>query len=331
MTLPRALRIWGLLAAAALAVLTVSLMLGSVPVSFGALVDLVSGRGGGIAGEVVMRLRLPRALAAFACGGLLASAGAMMQVLLRNPLADPYVLGISGGAAVFALAGLALMLPFVWVQAGAFAGALAAIALVMSLSHRSFLRTGGHDSSARLLLTGVMLAAGMGAVATLILTLAPDASLRGMLFWLTGDLNGVDSVALPLGALLLALLLVCPVAHELNALLRGDAVAQSVGVAVGRLRLRIYLAASLATAVAVTTAGSIGFVGLVVPHLLRLGFGNDQRMLLPASALGGGILVMVADLAARTLLAPTQLPVGAITALIGVPVFLWLLSKRPLP
>lgn len=328
MTLRRALAIWSALAVAAGIVLIASLMFGSVPVSLRALFDLVTGRDGGLAGEVVWRLRLPRALAAFACGGLLAVAGALMQTLLRNPLADPYVLGISGGASVAALAALALMLPFVWVQAGAFLGALGAISLVMGLSHRAFLQAGEQDSSARLLLTGVMMAAGFGALATLILTLAPDASLRGMLFWLTGDLNGVDHAELPLGALALTLLIVCPVGHRLNVLLRGETVAQAVGVAVGPLRVRIYLAASLATAVAVTTAGSIGFVGLVVPHLLRLRLGNDQRMLIPASALAGGTLLMLADLVARTVIAPTQLPVGVITALIGVPVFLWLLSRR---
>ncbi|WP_353189683.1 iron ABC transporter permease [Pandoraea pnomenusa] len=328
MTLRRALVIWTGLAGIALVILVASLMLGSVPVSLREIGTLVLGHDAGLAGDVVWRLRLPRALAAFACGGLLAVAGTLMQTLLRNPLADPYVLGISGGAGVAALGALALMLPFFWVQTSAFLGALAAIAIVMALSHRSFLRPGDQDSSTKLLLTGVMMAAGFGALATLILTLAPDASLRGMLFWLTGDLNGVDRAALPLAALAVALLIVCPVAHRLNVLLRGDAVAQAVGVAVGPLRARIYLAASLATAVSVTTGGSIGFVGLVVPHILRLRFGNDQRMLLPAAALAGGALLMAADLIARTIIAPTQLPVGVITAMIGVPVFLWLLSRR---
>lgn len=328
MTLRRALVIWAGLAGIALVVLLASLMLGSVPVSLHEIGALLLGHDAGLAGDVVWRLRLPRALAAFACGGLLAVAGTLMQTLLRNPLADPYVLGISGGAGVAALASMALMLPFFWVQTSAFAGALAAIAIVMALSHRSFLRPGDQDSSTKLLLTGVMMAAGFGALATLILTLAPDASLRGMLFWLTGDLNGVDRASLPLIALAATLLIVCPVAHRLNVLLRGESVAQAVGVAVGPLRARIYLAASLATAIAVTTAGSIGFIGLVVPHILRLRFGNDQRMLLPAAALAGGALLMLADLVARTIIAPTQLPVGVITAMIGVPVFLWLLSRR---
>ncbi|KND58282.1 Vitamin B12 ABC transporter, permease component BtuC [Candidatus Paraburkholderia schumanniana] len=180
-----------------------------------------------IADEIVLTLRLPRALAGFA-------SGALLQVLLRNPLAEPYVLGMSGGAATFALV-----------------------------------------------------------------------------------------------ALLIALVVIVPVAPQLNVLLRGDATAHALGVPVARLRLRVYLVASLAAAAAVTTAGTIGFVGLVVPHLLRLAFGNDQRMLLPAAALAGGLAVMAADLAARTVIAPAQLPVGVVTALTGVPMFLWMLLRRP--
>lgn len=327
MTLRRAALIWALLALAALVVLVVSLLLGSVPVSAAALFDWLIGHGGGLAGSVVGELRLPRALAAFACGGLLAVAGALMQVLLRNPLGEPYVLGISGGAAVCALLCLLLALPVAWVQAGAFVGALVAMLLVMGLARRDFLRHGPQDGGPRLLLIGAMMAAGMGALATLLLVLAPDSGLRGMLFWLMGDLNGADHWAPALIALALVLLATWPVAHRLNAMLRGDMVAQSVGVAVAPLRLRLYVVASLATAVSVTTAGAIGFVGLVVPHMLRLAFGNDQRMLLPAAALGGGTLLMLADLVARTVIAPTQLPVGVVTALVGVPCFLWLLLR----
>jgi iron complex transport system permease protein len=181
----------------------------------------------------------------------------------------------------------------------------------------------------RLLLTGAVIAAGWGALITLLLTLAPDNRLRGMLFWLTGDLNGVGVPWLALAALAAVLVAIVPAAPQLNVLLRGDAAAQALGVSVMRLRLRVYLVASLAAAAAVTTGGTIGFVGLVVPHALRLAFGNDQRMLLPAAALGGGVAVMGADLVARTVVAPAQLPVGVITALIGVPVFLWMLLRRP--
>jgi iron complex transport system permease protein len=173
-----------------------------------------------------------------------------------------------------------------------------------------------------------VIAAGWGALITLLLNLAPDNRLRGMLFWLTGDLNGGAMPWTALAALVIVLVAIVPAAPRLNVLLRGDAAAQALGVAVMPLRLRVYLVASLAAAAAVTTAGTIGFVGLVVPHMLRLAFGNDQRMLLPAAALGGGVAVMGADLIARTVIAPAQLPVGVITSIIGVPVFLWMLLHR---
>jgi iron complex transport system permease protein len=172
------------------------------------------------------------------------------------------------------------------------------------------------------------MAAGWGAVITLILTLAPDAKLRGMLFWLMGDLNGADSWAPALFALAVALAVTYPAARDLNVLLRGEALAHALGVRVTSLRRLVYVVASVATALAVTTAGAVGFVGLVVPHALRLALGNDQRMLLPASALAGGTLLLLADTAARSLLAPQQLPVGVITALVGVPAFMLLLLRN---
>ncbi len=331
----RAAAIWCVLAVLALAVLIASLALGSVPLAparvLAALLPL-PGHGGApadLAGEIVRSLRLPRALAGFACGALLAVAGALLQVLLRNPLAEPYVLGVSGGAASLAL--LAMMAGCAWwlVDASAFAGAFVSILLVLGLARRELWRGEPQDTSPRLLLTGAVIAAGWGALITLLLTLAPDNRLRGMLFWLTGDLNGVGVPWLALAALAAVLVAIVPAAPQLNVLLRGDAAAQALGVSVMRLRLRVYLVASLAAAAAVTTGGTIGFVGLVVPHALRLAFGNDQRMLLPAAALGGGVAVMGADLVARTVVAPAQLPVGVITALIGVPVFLWMLLRRP--
>ena len=178
------------------------------------------------------------------------------------------------------------------------------------------------------MLTGVIVAAGCGALVALMLAIAPEDRLRGMLFWLMGDLAQAGSAWPPLVVLAAALVLAMPFARELNLLARGLLQAQAMGVAVGRLRYVIYLLASLATAASVTTAGSIGFIGLVVPHLVRLATGNDQRLLLPASALAGGALLMLADTLARSLIAPQQLPVGVLTALIGVPVFLFLLSRQ---
>jgi iron complex transport system permease protein len=338
MTARRAAVIWAALGALALAVLIASLALGSVPVAPARVLAAllapwhatqgVPDAHGDLAGEIVRTLRLPRALAGFCCGALLALAGALLQVLLRNPLAEPYVLGVSGGAATFALfammAGCAAWL----VDASACAGAFASILLVLGLARDELWRGDAQQASPRLLLTGAVIAAGWGAVITLLLTVAPESRLRGMLFWLTGDLNGGTLPWTALAALLLALLAIMPAAPQLNVLLRGEATARALGVPVTRLRVRIYLVASLATAAAVTTGGTIGFIGLVVPHMLRLALGNDQRMLVPAAALAGGAAVMAADLVARTVIAPAQLPVGVITALAGVPVFLWMLLHR---
>jgi iron complex transport system permease protein len=334
MNAKRAAAIWLVLAGLALAVLLASLALGSVAVPparvLAALLPshAVHGESADLAGEIVRTLRLPRALAGFACGALLALAGALLQVLLRNPLAEPYVLGVSGGAATFALVAMITGCAWWLVDAGAFAGAFVSILLVLGLARRELWRGEPQDTSPRLLLTGAVIAAGWGALITLLLNLAPDDRLRGMLFWLTGDLNGGAMPWTALAALVVVLVAIVPVAPRLNVLLRGDAAAQALGVAVMPLRLRVYLVASLAAAAAVTTAGTIGFVGLVVPHMLRLAFGNDQRMLLPAAALGGGVAVMGADLIARTVIAPAQLPVGVITSIVGVPVFLWMLLRK---
>lgn len=300
-----------------------ALMAGSLKVPPGEVLAALLGQEGGT-GDIVLQLRLPRALAGFACGGLLALAGALMQVLLRNPLADPYVLGISGGAGVGAMFGMLLGFSVFGVDSLAFAGAFAAMLLVFGLAHGD-----GSWTQTRLLLTGVIVAAGCGALVALMLTIADEHKLRGMLFWLMGDLGQSGQWWPALLTLAVALLCAMPFARELNLLARGLLQAQALGVSVGRLRYAIYLLASLATAASVTTAGSIGFVGLIVPHLVRLATGNDQRVLLPATVLAGGSLLVLADTLARTLIAPQQLPVGVLTALIGVPVFLFLLSRQP--
>jgi iron complex transport system permease protein len=308
-----------------LAVLSIGMALtvGSLHIPLGDVAAALAGREvPGI--DVVLELRLPRALAGFACGGLLALAGALMQVLLRNPLADPYVLGISGGAGVGALFAILLGLPVLGIDGLAFVGALGAMFLVFGLAHGD-----GSWTQTRLLLTGVIVAAGCGAVVALMLAIAPEDRLRGMLYWLMGDLAQASGWMPGLLALVVGLALAMPFARELNLLARGMMQAQALGVAVHKLRYAIFLLASLATAASVTTAGSIGFVGLVVPHLVRLATGNDQRLLLPASVLAGGALLVLADTLARTLIAPQQLPVGVLTALIGVPVFLALLSRQP--
>jgi iron complex transport system permease protein len=312
-----------LLALALLAAFALALSVGSVPVSAAQLWQIVTGGDAGMAGEVVTSLRLPRALAAAACGGLLALAGALMQVLLRNPLADPYVLGISGGAAVGALLAMLAGVTAALLELSAFAGALAAMLLVFGLSHGE-----GGRTSTRLLLTGVIVSAGCGAAVSFILAVASEQSLRGMLFWLMGDAGAAGHPGLAVLTLMAGVIVCAPLARDLNLLARGDFTAQTLGVPVAKLRLMIHLIASALTAVAVTTVGSVGFVGLIVPHLMRLALGNDQRLLLPASVLAGAILLLLADTAARTIIAPAQLPVGVLTALLGVPVFLFLLNRH---
>lgn len=271
---------------------------------------------------LIRDLRLPRALAAFACGGLLALAGALMQVLLRNPLADPYILGISGGAGVGALLAIFFGLSVAGLNGFAFAGALLAILLVFGLAHGD-----GSWTQTRLLLTGVMVAAGCGAMITLLLSIAPEERLRGMLFWLMGDFSQGVNPTYALAGLAVLGLLTTPLARDLNVLIRGNDTAKALGVSVSFVRVAIYVLASMATAVSVTTAGSVGFVGLVVPHFMRMIVGNDQRVLLPTSMLAGGIFLVLADTLARVFIAPQQLPVGVVTALIGVPVFLFLLNR----
>jgi iron complex transport system permease protein len=325
----RALIIIAALLGLAVLSLAIALAAGSLPVTAGDVLGALGGSPGGLEVEVIRGLRLPRALAAFACGGLLALAGALMQILLRNPLADPYVLGISGGASVGALSAMLAGLSLALMNVAAFAGALAAMLLVFGLAHgdNSWTRT-------RLLLTGVIVASGCGAIVALILSIAPEDGLRGMIFWLMGDLAHALSPSLALAVLALGLVVALPFARELNLLARGDSLAHALGVTVRQVKFGVYLLASLLTAVAVTTGGSIGFIGLVVPHMVRLamirmGWGNDQRLLLPASALAGGSLLVLADTLARTLLAPQQLPVGVLTALLGVPAFLILLGRQP--
>ncbi|WP_181869967.1 iron ABC transporter permease [Halomonas sp. DQ26W] len=310
------------LALLGLAALLFSVTQGSAALSLADVWAVVRGEGSPLARTLILELRVPRSLAAFAVGGLLAVAGALMQVLLRNPLADPYVLGLSGGASVGALAAMLAGLGGAVITGSAFAGAFLSTLLVFGLAHGT-----GSWTPSRLLLTGVVVAAGWGAVITLMLALSPAERLPGMLYWLMGDLSYSRTPWPPLALLLLICLLLMPLGRSLNVMARGPLQAAALGVNVRPLEWTIYLTASALTAMAVTTAGSIGFVGLVVPHMLRLLLGNDQRLILPACALAGGTLLVLADTLARTLIAPEQLPVGVITALLGVPTFLYLLYR----
>ena len=300
-----------------------SLFVGSVPLSLQTVWLSLIDAGAQESSLIVTELRLPRTLAAFATGALLAQAGTLMQVLVRNPLADPYILGVSGGAATAVLIGMLLGLSSAFGLTGlAFIGALVAMFLVFILAHQK-----GCWTPTRLLLTGVVIAAGWGAAISLILTLSPANNLHGMLFWLMGDLSYSYSVSFAFTALIIGLIFSMLISSQLNVLIRGDKIAASLGVNLKQLQLKIYILASLLTAAAVVQAGSIGFVGFIVPHLIRLTGITDHRWLLPAATLAGGILVLIADTVARTIIAPQQLPVGIITALIGIPLFLFLLQR----
>lgn len=275
----------------------------------------------------LLELRLQRIVAAFLTGASLALAGVMMQALLRNPLADPYVLGVSGGASVGAL----LMLFFggvVWMMnAAAFAGAIAVAVFLYWLARKELGHHAGADGATRLLLTGVILAFGCGAIVTLLLSLAPDGSLRGMVFWLVGDLEGASMNWLSVFILVAVLACILRMARSVNMLALYSEEAAALGVNVARVRKSLFIGSALLTACAVSNAGSIGFVGLVVPHLCRMALGPDHRLLLPAATLAGGSFLVLADTLARVMMSPHQLPVGAVTALIGVPVFLFQLYR----
>jgi iron complex transport system permease protein len=300
---------------------------------------LAGSSGFGLAtGDIVWAIRVPRVLAGFGAGAALALAGALMQLMTRNALADPYVLGVAGGASVGALGAMLLAgaagtnLSEWGVAAGAAIGAAASSALLFGLLWRRLASTAlgaGGEGSTALLLVGVMIGAGCSAIVSLILTLADEGQLRGMVFWLLGDLNGASHWEIVWIALAIALVVVWPRARELDWLARGDAWAATLGVDVGRRRRAVLLAAALATGAAVATAGAIGFVGLVVPHVLRrLGL-RAAPLLLPASAIAGGGFVVAVDAVARTIVAPLQLPVGVLAAAIGVPTFIAMLLQRP--
>jgi iron complex transport system permease protein len=269
---------------------------------------------------VVLELRAPRLLSAFTIGALLALAGVLLQALFRNPLADSYVLGVSGGSSVGALFALLLGASLWAVQCSAALGAILTTFLVLALAR------GG--ATVRVLLTGVVVASACGALVTLVLVLADNGQLRGMMFWLAGDLGWAAHPWIMAAATLLATALVLLIARPLDVLATGETTAQSLGLDLNRWRVVIVLFAGALTAGAVIQGGTIGFIGLVIPHFVRLAFRTAaHRIVVPAAALAGGTLLAGADLVARTAAAPRQLPVGAIMALLGVPMFLVLLRR----
>ncbi|NIA57953.1 iron ABC transporter permease [Massilia sp. TW-1] len=327
----RAIPIIAALLCAALASLLVAGMSGSIAIAPSdvpdALAQVLRGRPESLAASL-LELRASRALMAFVTGGALALAGVMMQALLRNPLAEPYVLGISAGASVGALFALLMMCAAATVDFAAMGGAVT-VALLLYLLARRDMRSGvaAEGGTSMLLLTGVILSSASMALVTLMLSIAPEGRLRSMVFWMIGDLAGAPLRILPWLVLGAALAYALRNARAMNMLALHAEAAATLGVHVGSVRKGLFFTSALLTASAVTSAGAVGFVGLIVPHACRFAFGPDHRVLVPAAVLGGGSLLVLCDTVARTIVAPTQLPVGAITALIGAPVFLYQLHR----
>jgi iron complex transport system permease protein len=305
----------------ATAVFAAALLIGSSGITLKNALAALAGGGDESARSVLLEVRLPRLLAAFGVGGLLAVAGVLLQALFRNPLADPYVLGVSGGAAIGALLAMIAGASAVLVQSGAVVGALCAVAIVYLLA-----RGGG---TARLLLTGVVMASASGAFISVLLSVADSSRVRSMVFWLAGDLGWAPSPTASVIAAIASVVVAVLLARPLNVLASGELRARSVGLDVDRWRTIVFIACAAITAVAVVSAGTVGFVGLITPHVVRLLFRtSDHRIVAPAAAVLGGTLLAAADLVARTIASPRQLPVGAIMALVGAPLFIALLRHR---
>lgn len=301
---------------------------GSVPLSTAEVLAVLAGGGAPIARDIVLDLRLPRVLLGILVGGGLAMSGATFQALLRNPLAEPYILGISGGASV----GAVLVLAMGWTVAGswalplaAFAGALLAIAMVFGVATA----TGRAMDVRVLLLAGVVVAAFFSACIALILSVSPARTVQSAVLWIMGSLASANwqSVVLTAAYTLPAAILLIGMARPLNLMAIGEETAYYLGADVERVKRWALLIAALITASGVAVAGVIGFVGLVVPHAVRLLAGSDHRSLLPLSFLAGGTFLTMADLVARLSVAPREVPIGVVTAFVGVPFFLLLLRR----
>jgi iron complex transport system permease protein len=310
------------------AAMALSLAVGAVPVPPGAVLDALLGRGDDATRTIVLELRFPRAILAALIGAGLAVAGTVFQALLRNPLAEPYILGVSGGAAVATVAALVVLgAAAAWVvPAAAFVGGLGAILLVFRIASA----VGPVLDTRVLLLAGVVVGAFFNALILLLLTFAHVETFRSAVFWMMGSLSGAawPSVAMLAAYLVPSLVILLALARPLNLMAIGEETALYLGTPVERVKRVAYVVASLLVAAGVAVAGIIGFVGLIVPHALRLVWGSDHRFLLPGSALAGAAFLLLADTAARTVAAPLELPVGVVTALVGVPVFVVLLTRR---
>lgn len=315
-----------------------SVSVGSVPISPDRVVSVIAGHllpwsvgteATTVEAQIIWEFRLPRALLGLVVGASLAVAGAVLQAVVRNPLADPFVFGISSGASVAAVATLTLgagILTGVTVPVAAFIGAFATTLIVFALAQRR-----GRVTPGRLVLAGVAMSYFLSSVTSYLVLRAsgPGEGLAQVLSWLSGSLAAADwgDLGLPTLVIVVATIVLVLFARILNALLIGDETAASLGVDVGRFRLIMFVITSLLVGVAVSVSGAIGFVGLVIPHAVRMVIGSDNRWVLPLSALAGGLLLVIVDIVARLIIAPSELPVGLLTAAIGAPFFLWMLRR----
>lgn len=328
-TLSKTLGVCGLLLLLLVAVLIMASLVGSqrLPLA-SSLCALVGKSDCDLSSEqraILFDIRWPRILLAAAVGASLAAAGASYQALLRNPLAEPYLLGISNGAAVGTMIALVFFGAHEWSRPlMAFSGALLATLLVYRLAHG---RAGATPE--RLILAGVIVTTFLSSAIVFVTTLMDATRIRAFTFWLLGDLSGTTTnlLAVAIVVSIVGTLVLAANARSLNLLMLGERDAFDLGVEVGRVRLIVFLAASLLVGSSVASSGSVGYVGLVVPHLVRLSLGSDNRITIPAAAISGALFVVVADTIARTVIAPRELPVGAITALIGAPLFIYLLKR----
>ncbi|HEX7120539.1 MAG TPA: iron ABC transporter permease [Longimicrobiales bacterium] len=318
-----------LLALVAGAALIASIAFGAAGIPLGGVLDALAGGADETTRAIVLRLRLPRAVLTALVGGGLALAGAVFQALLRNPLAEPYILGVAGGATVGAVTAVALgwSAQASWsMPAAAFAGAILAIVLVFRIAAG----VGRALDTRVLLLAGVIMGSFFNAVVLLILSFSDVETFQSAIFWMMGSLSAASWSATAVLAAYLApaVLVLLALARPLNLLALGEETALYLGARVERVKWIAFLVASLLVAAGVAVAGAIGFIGLIVPHAIRLLWGSDHRLLLPGSVLAGAAFLLAADTVARTVAAPAELPIGVVTALVGVPVFVVLLTRR---
>jgi iron complex transport system permease protein len=311
-----------------LAIILLSLMMGTAHVSPGEVWGLLKGdpRVNETTRLIILKIRLPRILLAGIAGSSLSLGGLVFQALLRNPLADPFILGISSGSAFGAVLGIIFGLGFgLGIPIMSFSGALLTIYLVLVVGRRKM----GMESST-ILLAGVIINAFFTAIIMFFIATAADDRLHSMLFWLYGDLSqsSYRQAAMVAPAVLVGFVILYGFSRHLNLITTGEEAALQMGVDVEKAKMVCFLVVSLIIGLVVSVSGLIGFVGLIVPHLGRMIFGSDHRLLMPVSGLGGAVFLIVADTAARTVISPSELPVGVITAFIGAPFFIYLLKTR---